>query len=183
MLSFSCSVKPKGLPLPLPTLSCSCCVQVRNIDRCVYLLPREKVLDRSGNETEQDVTMKDIYEVCACTPWSRFCLPSPPHYLRKNISSLSSAFTSSSIFFSPLPIYPLLPIPFLAFHHLSVFHHSFLLPYLPLSFPFLSSSFLFSPPSLLLPISSLLHILTLYPTTLPFLLRSSTLPMPSLIRS
>ena len=86
-------------------------------------------------------------------------------------------------FFSPLPIYPLLPVPLLAFHHLSVFHHSFLLPHLPLSFPFLSSSFLFSPPSLLLPISSLLHIPTLYPTTLPSLLRSSTLPMPSLIRS
>jgi len=58
----------------------SCCVTVKNIQRCLYLLPRKKVkygicaVDAShdllkilsslhGNPTDCDVTMQDVYKV------------------------------------------------------------------------------------------------------------------------
>ena len=130
----------------------------------MYLLPREKVLDRSGNETEQDVTMKDIYEVCACTPWSRFCLPSPPHYLTTNISSLSSAFTPSSYFLFSSPNLSSTPHPF------SCLPSSLCLP--PLLSPSLPPSLLPFPLfflSLLSPLSSLTHLLSSpHPYPLPY---------------
>ncbi|XP_053690706.1 DNA polymerase alpha catalytic subunit [Sabethes cyaneus] len=44
----------------------SVCVHVQNVDRCLYMLAREKELDvRSGTETEKDVSMLDVYnEFC-----------------------------------------------------------------------------------------------------------------------
>ncbi len=42
---------------------CSCCVTVKNIDRCLYFLPREKVLDSSGHPTDEDVTFESLYRV------------------------------------------------------------------------------------------------------------------------
>ncbi|XP_062982560.1 DNA polymerase alpha catalytic subunit [Elgaria multicarinata webbii] len=41
----------------------SCCVTVKNIERTIYLLPRESRIDlSSGKETEIPVTMMDIYQ-------------------------------------------------------------------------------------------------------------------------
>uniref|UniRef100_A0A8D2J7L8 DNA polymerase n=1 Tax=Varanus komodoensis TaxID=61221 RepID=A0A8D2J7L8_VARKO len=41
----------------------SCCVTVKNIERTVYLLPRELRVDlSSGKETENPVTMMDVYQ-------------------------------------------------------------------------------------------------------------------------
>jgi len=39
----------------------SCCVVVKNIDRCLYFLPREKMLSKSGKPTDKDVTFEDVY--------------------------------------------------------------------------------------------------------------------------
>ncbi|XP_049622790.1 DNA polymerase alpha catalytic subunit [Suncus etruscus] len=40
----------------------SCCVLVKNIERVLYFLPREKKIDlNTGNETVTSVTMKDVY--------------------------------------------------------------------------------------------------------------------------
>ncbi len=41
----------------------SCCVVVRNVNRCLYFLPREKMLSKSGQPTDQDVKMEDLYTV------------------------------------------------------------------------------------------------------------------------
>lgn len=41
----------------------SCCVTVKNIERCLYFLPREKVLDKSGHPTDEDVTFESLYRV------------------------------------------------------------------------------------------------------------------------
>lgn len=41
----------------------SCCVTVKNIERCLYFLPREKQLDRSGQPTDEDVTFEGLYKV------------------------------------------------------------------------------------------------------------------------
>lgn len=38
----------------------SCCVTVHNIERCLYFLPREKILSKSATPTD-NVTMKDVY--------------------------------------------------------------------------------------------------------------------------
>ncbi|XP_028935411.1 DNA polymerase alpha catalytic subunit [Ornithorhynchus anatinus] len=41
----------------------SCCVTVKNIERTLYLLPREKQVDlATGRDTADPVTMKDVYE-------------------------------------------------------------------------------------------------------------------------
>uniref|UniRef100_A0A803TRE8 DNA polymerase n=1 Tax=Anolis carolinensis TaxID=28377 RepID=A0A803TRE8_ANOCA len=41
----------------------SCCVTVKNIERTIYLLPRESRINMSsGKETKDTVTMKDVYE-------------------------------------------------------------------------------------------------------------------------
>ena len=47
----------------------SCCVSVRNIERCVYLLPRRYRVCRKTNEDQsQPVTFVDVYNVsCSCT--------------------------------------------------------------------------------------------------------------------
>ncbi|XP_058825862.1 DNA polymerase alpha catalytic subunit-like [Topomyia yanbarensis] len=44
----------------------SVCVHVQNVDRCMYMLAREKEFDiRSGTDTEKDVSMLDVYnEFC-----------------------------------------------------------------------------------------------------------------------
>ena len=42
---------------------CSCCVVVKNIDRCLYFLPRETLLSKSGQPTDQEVKMEDLYTV------------------------------------------------------------------------------------------------------------------------
>ncbi|KAJ1909617.1 DNA-directed DNA polymerase alpha catalytic subunit pol1 [Tieghemiomyces parasiticus] len=38
----------------------SCCLTVRNLDRNLFVLPREKVLDATGHETDEDVTMTHV---------------------------------------------------------------------------------------------------------------------------
>jgi DNA polymerase alpha subunit A len=46
-----------------PSSYASCCVQVRNIERCLYFLPRKKLLDkRQEVEMDQDVRMEDVYQ-------------------------------------------------------------------------------------------------------------------------
>ncbi|KAH0624750.1 hypothetical protein JD844_032508 [Phrynosoma platyrhinos] len=41
----------------------SCCVTVKNIERTIYLLPREsRIVTSSGKETENPVTMTDVYQ-------------------------------------------------------------------------------------------------------------------------
>ncbi|KAL8190341.1 UNVERIFIED_CONTAM: hypothetical protein K2H54_048793 [Gekko kuhli] len=41
----------------------SCCVAAKNIERTIYLLPRESRIDlSSGNETKSSVTMMDVYQ-------------------------------------------------------------------------------------------------------------------------
>eukprot|EP00112_Aurelia_sp_Birch-Aquarium-sp1_P010022 Seg2162.5 transcript_id=Seg2162.5/GoldUCD/mRNA.D3Y31 product="DNA polymerase alpha catalytic subunit" protein_id=Seg2162.5/GoldUCD/D3Y31 len=40
----------------------SCCVTVKNIERKLLVLPRKYRLDQNGDETEQEITMKDVYE-------------------------------------------------------------------------------------------------------------------------
>eukprot|EP00794_Sanderia_malayensis_P010093 gene10093-11124_t len=40
----------------------SCCVTVKNIERRLFVLPRKFKLDKDGKETEEEVTMKDVYE-------------------------------------------------------------------------------------------------------------------------
>ncbi len=41
----------------------SCCVTVKNIERCLFFLPREKVVDKSGQPTDEDVTFESLYRV------------------------------------------------------------------------------------------------------------------------
>ncbi|KAJ3366619.1 DNA-directed DNA polymerase alpha catalytic subunit pol1 [Kappamyces sp. JEL0680] len=40
----------------------SCCVSVYGVERNLFVLPRTHVLDAQGNETEQAVTMGDVYQ-------------------------------------------------------------------------------------------------------------------------
>ncbi|XP_071492723.1 DNA polymerase alpha catalytic subunit-like [Diadema antillarum] len=41
----------------------SCCVAVKNIERCVYLLPREKRRNlKKGADSDEEVTMMDVYK-------------------------------------------------------------------------------------------------------------------------
>jgi len=40
----------------------SCCVTVNNIERNLFVLPRKFLLDENGNETDQEVTMLDVYK-------------------------------------------------------------------------------------------------------------------------
>ncbi len=39
-----------------------------NIERCLYFLPREKILDKSGHPTDDDVTFPDLYRVSLGPP-------------------------------------------------------------------------------------------------------------------
>eukprot|EP00117_Sycon_ciliatum_P005097 scpid11208/ scgid3347/ DNA polymerase alpha catalytic subunit; DNA polymerase alpha catalytic subunit p180 len=40
----------------------SCCMHVNNIERKMYFLPRAKKLDKNGQETDEDVTIMDVYQ-------------------------------------------------------------------------------------------------------------------------
>ena len=46
------------------SIHCSCCMHVNNIERKMYFLPRAKKLDKNGQETDEDVTIMDVYQVC-----------------------------------------------------------------------------------------------------------------------
>ncbi|KAJ1990888.1 DNA-directed DNA polymerase alpha catalytic subunit pol1 [Dimargaris cristalligena] len=40
----------------------SCCVSVQNIERNLFVLPREKLLDADGQPTDEDVTMHQVFQ-------------------------------------------------------------------------------------------------------------------------
>ena len=54
-------------------MHCSCCVVVKNIERCLYFLPREKRRGKSGQPTEEDVTFESLYRVSTSNVASGTC--------------------------------------------------------------------------------------------------------------